>query len=518
MLMGFVLCCLFVLLVGVLARLLVSLSISDHNWTRLCWLLVSPVLVFWLLPLIELVLRTPLMLLQAVFKDNKNSSTWSGTQSSHRLAIEGGFKLPKITILMPVYKESVQVVIAPTVRSLLTAIHHYQSLGGKVNIVIGDDGLQLLSRQERDERISFYTRMGIGWVARPRHYLELDNTVYMRKGKFKLASNVNNVCHVALETETHMNEQRTADISSLPSTTNRYCSGQHLTNLVQAVHKARGDVNWAGGNIQLGEILFMIHSDDRFPQDFLLPMAVEFFLNPQLGILHYLTESMFVIGNTVEQWCAWTQRQRGLNRRCYAISGASVYYYALSAFRRTALKSVSYCDEDGRRKFWSENHVSEDFDLSLRFLAAGHQVRLAGHRTSPDNLQFMEGVSLTIHNEIARYEKMAYSKSEILFNPLRYWITRGPFTLLFRYHFLHSSVSVAQKLKDLCDIALEFTIASSFPILLFNYFYLGFMDRQNAWTYYSYWRAFVFAFTALVVFVYMLYLFVCQKLISHRLW
>lgn len=32
----------------------------------------------------------------------------------------------------------------------------------------------------------------------------------------------------------------------------------------------------------------------------------------------------------------------------------------------SALQEVSYDDEDGYEKFWSESHVSEDFDMSLR--------------------------------------------------------------------------------------------------------------------------------------------------------
>jgi len=32
----------------------------------------------------------------------------------------------------------------------------------------------------------------------------------------------------------------------------------------------------------------------------------------------------------------------------------------------SALQQVSYEDEDGYEKFWSESHVSEDFDMFLR--------------------------------------------------------------------------------------------------------------------------------------------------------
>jgi hypothetical protein len=35
--------------------------------------------------------------------------------------------------------------------------------------------------------------------------------------------------------------------------------------------------------------------------------------------------------------------------------------------------------EDGIEKFWSESHVSEDFDMSLRLQTAGFVVRLAAY-------------------------------------------------------------------------------------------------------------------------------------------
>ena len=51
--------------------------------------------------------------------------------------------------------------------------------------------------------------------------------------------------------------------------------------------------------------------------------------------------------------------------------------------------------------YWSENHVSEDFDMALRLQIAGNIVRLATYH----NNEFKEGVSLTIYDELARWEK-----------------------------------------------------------------------------------------------------------------
>lgn len=69
--------------------------------------------------------------------------------------------------------------------------------------------------------------------------------------------------------------------------------------------------------------------------------------------------------------------------------------------RWSAIQQVSYVDEDGYEKFWSESHVSEDFDMSLRLQCDGYIIRLA----SWDNGGFKEGVSLTVYDELARWEK-----------------------------------------------------------------------------------------------------------------
>ena len=67
----------------------------------------------------------------------------------------------------------------------------------------------------------------------------------------------------------------------------------------------------------------------------------------------------------------------------------------------TAIQSVSREEEGGYIAFWSESHVSEDFDMSLRLQVANNIVRLASYH----NGEFKEGVSLTIYDELARWEK-----------------------------------------------------------------------------------------------------------------
>jgi hypothetical protein len=95
--------------------------------------------------------------------------------------------LPHVTIQCPVYKEGLDSVIAPTVKSIKQAISTYELQGGTANIFINDDGLQLLSAEDRQARIDFYADHNIGWVARPKH----GENGFLRRGKFKKVREVN---------------------------------------------------------------------------------------------------------------------------------------------------------------------------------------------------------------------------------------------------------------------------------------------------------------------------------------
>jgi hypothetical protein len=57
--------------------------------------------------------------------------------------------LPHITIQCPVYKEGLSSVIAPTVKSIKQAMSTYELQGGSANMLINDDGLQIINEEER---------------------------------------------------------------------------------------------------------------------------------------------------------------------------------------------------------------------------------------------------------------------------------------------------------------------------------------------------------------------------------
>ena len=110
-----------------------------------------------------------------------NSKFYSAIRSPRLM----GGSLPHVTIQCPVYKESLELTIMPTVRSIKKAISRYELQGGSANMFVNDDGLQIISEAQRDARIEFYRDNSIGWTARPTH----DPTAgFLRRGKFKKVS------------------------------------------------------------------------------------------------------------------------------------------------------------------------------------------------------------------------------------------------------------------------------------------------------------------------------------------
>lgn len=139
--------------------------------------------------------------------------------------------------------------------------------------------------------------------------------------------------------------------------------------------------------------------------------------------------------------------------------------------RWSALQEVSYTDNDGYEKFWSESHVSEDFDMSLRLQIHGYVIRLAAYTGDG----FKEGVSLTVYDELSRWEKYAYGCNELLFHPFRQWFYKGPFTPLFR-KFLFSNLRITSKITILAYIGTYYAIGAAWILTVANYFLIGWFN------------------------------------------
>lgn len=106
--------------------------------------------------------------------------------------------------------------------------------------------------------------------------------------------------------------------------------------------------------------------------------------------------------------------------------------------------------------------------MALRLQCAGYIIRLAAYTGQG----FKEGVSLTVYDELARWEKYAYGCNELIFHPIGQWIFKGPFTPLFR-KFIGSSMPLHSKITIMAYVGTYYAIGSAWILTLANYLLIG---------------------------------------------
>lgn len=147
--------------------------------------------------------------------------------------------LPHITIMMPVYKESLDDVLAPTIESVSKAIRTYELQGGTASIIVCEDGMQLVDAAEIEKRKEYYDNWHCAWVARPKEN---------RAGRFKKSSNLNVTMALSLRIETLMDERRPSDPDDLAAWTAVDEDRLYHATLAVALEELDGKV-WASGNL-----------------------------------------------------------------------------------------------------------------------------------------------------------------------------------------------------------------------------------------------------------------------------
>lgn len=406
-------------------------------------------------------------LMGPVWQIKSNTKSYSGIKPQRLHRDEG--ELPHVTIQCPVYKEGLRSVIEPTVRSLKAAISTYEMQGGTANIFINDDGMQLISDNEAQDRRDFYEEHSIGWVARPKHNPKPAGSekAFFRRGKFKKASNMNYALWVS---------QRIEDKLAAGTRPDAWTQVEEA----RIYHQALADVieedegrTWAEGNVRIGDYILLVDSDTRVPTDCLLDAVSEMEQCPEVAILQYssgvmnVTSSFFENGITFFTNLIYTQIR-------FSVSNGDVAPFVghNAVLRWNALQHIAYdCKDDTREKYWSEETVSEDFDMALRLQTEHYLIRLAAYQGDG----FKEGVSLTVYDELARWEKYAYGCNELIFNPLYQWLSRGPITPLFR-RFIFSNMPLPSKLTICAYIGTYYALGSAWMLTLVNYFLTGWLN------------------------------------------
>ncbi|KAJ4372949.1 hypothetical protein N0V83_003240 [Neocucurbitaria cava] len=374
-------------------------QIHDPNWFRLLFIISVPAQVWLSLFFFQAIVGTLAQLAGSTEGMAQNSKYYSGKppRRLHRDTYEAN--LPHVTIQMPVYKEGLRGVIEPTVQSVKQAISTYEQQGGTANIFVNDDGMQVISADETEERQEFYDENGIGWVARPKHNPkpEYGSVKFSRRGKFKKASNMNYALRLSVRVEDLLSE-----IERGEDWTQEAENAVYERALDTAMTECE-DEAWADGNIRIGDYILLIDSDTRVPVDCLLEAVSEMEQSPQVAILQYSSGVVNVTHNFFENGITFfTNMIYTMIRFAVANGDVAPFVGHNAVLRWSAMQEVVYeCDVEHCEKFWSEKSVSEDFDMALRLQSRGYLVRLGAYKEDG----YKEGVSLSVYDELARWKK-----------------------------------------------------------------------------------------------------------------
>lgn len=396
-----------------------------------------------------------------------NTKSYSGIKPKRLSRDEA--QLPHVTIQCPVFKEGLRSVIEPTVRSLKAAISTYEMQGGTANIFINDDGMQLIPHEDAQLRRDFYDEHSIGWVSRPKHNPQPADgeRVFLRRGKFKKASNMNYALWVSQRVEDKLNTAPRPGGWTQTDEASAYSDA-----LAEVIREDEGRT-LVEGNVRIGDYILLVDSDTRVPADCLLDAVSEMEQCPEVAILQYSSGVMNVTASFFENGITFFTNLIYTQIRFSVANGDVAPFVGHNAVLRwNALQHIAYdCTDDFREKYWSEETVSEDFEMSLRLQTKGYTVRLAAYQGDG----FKEGVSLTVYDEIARWEKYAYGCNELIFHPLYKWPIRGPITPLFR-RFLFSNMPLPSKLTICAYIGTYYALGSAWMLTLANYFLTGWLN------------------------------------------
>ena len=332
--------------------------------------------------------------------------------------------------------------------SLKKAMQTYARQGGTSSILVHDDGLQLISEEERTARIAFYEDNNIGWVARPPHSSEPDG--FKRAGRFKKASNMNYGLLLSLKLEKHL-AIMIAEAAANGFEVDEDDAVLEERALQMAIEETFEESGrrwrpWAKNarSLRIGEIILIVDSDTIVPEDCFRDAARELAESPEVAIIQHESDVMQVAHHYFENGIAHFTRRINKCISLGCANGEVAPFVGHNAFLRwSALQDAAFVDPaDGVKKIWSESNVSEDFDMALRLMLRGYIIRWATYSDGG----FKEGVSLTCDDELNRWQKYSYGCNELIFNPLVDWWRKGPINKQLRT-FVWSSAPVHYKIN-----------------------------------------------------------------------
>lgn len=336
---------------------------------------------------------------------------------------------PDVTVQVPVYKEAFEV-LRPTLDSCLESCNYYRNNArAEARILVSDDGILPLLDDSHEEaeriwrdgettsddarvqevvhRMQYYREHGIGVVCRPSSN---------RAGKFKKASNLNFTINVSNEIEYL---QKTAKCSY----------DEALRSSTQAATRGRF---FAANGVEISPIIVLNDSDSRMAPDVIFRTAPIFINNPEVAFTQHATKTLDEHRGISSFTRILSYYTDALYQIFFLISSANGVLPPLvghSTFlRKSALHRAGHRGPAGTVEYWSESHISEDFELMIRLYIMGYTGKYVAF---PDS-EFQEGITFNYDEEARKLRKFSSGAHELIFNPMSCWLSSS--VLSKKYH------------------------------------------------------------------------------------
>ena len=305
--------------------------------------------------------------------------------------------LSNVTISIPVYTEENEIIFNTIIESQKAVEYYIKSTDKFANIVVSDDGLcELLDRNvdadfledliykynyfkstlskeyiKAAERITFYRKNNIGFVARPKEN---------RAGLFKKASNLNYTLNLGDNLQISQNIQNTLENNE------NYRNG------------------YAEGNIITNEIILLLDKDSGLNPNIIQSIVPEFACDDSLAYVQCSTKVSNINDNFYTRITGRQVNDLFQNTwPCQALKGFFVPLVGHNVFiKKKALKEIGY---------WDESKVSEDYDAAIKFYENGYH----GKYAQITGLEFTEYTSRTYSEETMKQYRYIYGLFEMMF-------------------------------------------------------------------------------------------------------
>lgn len=324
---------------------------------------------------------------------------------------------PSVTIQIPIFRESFEDAIRPTLDAAREAAERYrEQTGARCNVVVSEDGLLYFAKNDLEgaladarrlppaersadqrqllARMAYYDAHDVAFVARP--YPEPGVPGTERAGRFRKASNLNYTLRLAdrLEGGAPVSEAHAHFRDAVP---------EHVYELGR----------WQG-DVRVGDIIVQLDKDSVIPPDVIRATVPEFLADPTLAYTQHASyptnEDRYF--SVVIGWFTRLLYDFGIRAKSLIPGGFTPLMGHNVLLRRADLFRVGA---------WYEHSVCEDLELALRLHESGSHGKFIAY----PGQDFGEAVTRVYTEELEKFRRYAFGAAEAILNPISEWETRG---------------------------------------------------------------------------------------------